>query len=250
VKYHIGCSGWFYWHWKGLFYPEDLPTHRWFKHYVNNFKTVELNAPFYRWPKDITVKGWVRQASPRFRYCVKVNREITHERKMEGTAELVRSFYSISSILGPKMGCFLFQLPPSFKYSKENLDRVIEQLDPTYRNAVEFRHKSWWDDFVFDTFRQRGLIFCSVSGPRLPDAVVVTSPDLYIRFHGKDRWYRYNYSGAELEEWATKIRRSGAQAAWIYFNNDREGHAIRNGRKLKRLLSSSQERVGRTPKQT
>src|SRR4051812_21336494 len=72
VKVHIGCSGWFYWHWKGLFYPAELPTHKWFKHYNRHFKTVELNAPFYRWPQPSTVKTWVRQSSPRFKYCIKV----------------------------------------------------------------------------------------------------------------------------------------------------------------------------------
>jgi hypothetical protein len=41
---HVGCSGWFYWHWRGGFYPEDLPTNRWFEHYSKNFKTVELNS--------------------------------------------------------------------------------------------------------------------------------------------------------------------------------------------------------------
>src|ERR1700710_2844797 len=47
---HIGCSGWFYWHWRRGFYPADLPTNRWFEHYSQHFKTVELNAPFYSWP--------------------------------------------------------------------------------------------------------------------------------------------------------------------------------------------------------
>jgi hypothetical protein len=42
----IGCSGWYYWHWKGLFYPESTPSSRWFDHYASKFNTVELNAPF------------------------------------------------------------------------------------------------------------------------------------------------------------------------------------------------------------
>ena len=44
--YHIGCSGWFYWHWFGVFYPKDLPRNEWFGYYASQFKTVELNAPF------------------------------------------------------------------------------------------------------------------------------------------------------------------------------------------------------------
>jgi hypothetical protein len=34
---HIGCSGWFYWGWRGKFYPEQLRTDRWFGHYANHF---------------------------------------------------------------------------------------------------------------------------------------------------------------------------------------------------------------------
>src|SRR5687768_10683121 len=70
---HIGCSGWFYWHWKGLFYPESLPTNKWFQHYATRFSTVELNAPFYSWPTINTVKSWLRQIGRRkFAYTVKV----------------------------------------------------------------------------------------------------------------------------------------------------------------------------------
>src|ERR1700712_1726429 len=47
---HIGCSGWYYWHWKGVFYPADVPSNRWFSIYQDAFRTVELNAPFYAWP--------------------------------------------------------------------------------------------------------------------------------------------------------------------------------------------------------
>ena len=70
----IGCSGWYYWHWKSLFYPEDLPSNQWFSHYASRFKTVELNAPFYSWPTVATVESWLRQCAGRpFVYTVKVN---------------------------------------------------------------------------------------------------------------------------------------------------------------------------------
>src|SRR4030095_12381577 len=64
-RLYVGCSGWFYWHWRGTFYPADLPTSRWFTHYAGRFKTVELNAPFYAWPTVATVESWGRQAGRR-----------------------------------------------------------------------------------------------------------------------------------------------------------------------------------------
>src|SRR6188474_112441 len=82
MQIHIGCSGWFYWHWRGIFYPDTKRTDTWFKHYTATFNTVELNAPFYSWPKLATVKTWVRNAPEGFRYSVKVNRLITHEKRL------------------------------------------------------------------------------------------------------------------------------------------------------------------------
>jgi uncharacterized protein YecE (DUF72 family) len=234
---HVGCSGWYYWHWQGGFYPAKLPRTEWFPHYSKQFSTVELNAPFYSWPTVATVRAWLKQAGRRkFVYTIKACELITHVKRFTGTKTLIRDFGHIADLLGPRMGCFLFQLPPSFHYTRARLDRILSQLDPKRRNTVEFRHKSWWNDEVFAAFRERGIIFCSCSGPRLPDELVKTADDVYIRFHGKKQWYRHNYSGEELAEWARRIRASGATRAWAYFNNDRDCHAIKNAKELLRQL--------------
>ena len=236
MQIHIGCSGWFYWHWRGLFYPDTKRTDSWFKHYTATFKTVELNAPFYSWPKLSTVKSWRRNAPEDFRYSVKANRLITHEKRMVRTRMLVEEFCGIEKILGAKMGCFLFQFPPSYRYTASRLKSIVGQLDPSYRNAVEFRHKSWWRVAVYRRFAEAGLIFCSVSAPRLPDELIRTADVIYARLHGRSRWYRHDYSPEELSDWARKIEESGAREAWIYFDNDREGFAIKNAQELMRQL--------------
>ncbi|MBV8781066.1 MAG: DUF72 domain-containing protein, partial [Phycisphaerae bacterium] len=70
----VGCSGWYYWHWRGTFYPSSISQNQWFSHYASRFRTVELNAPFYSWPTVATVQTWKRQAGRRrFIYTVKVN---------------------------------------------------------------------------------------------------------------------------------------------------------------------------------
>ncbi len=234
---NIGCSGWYYWHWHGSFYPSNLPRNQWFDRYTKAFKTVELNAPFYSWPTINTVKTWLRQAGRKnFVYTIKANELITHTQKFAGTAELVKDFGLIADILGPRMGCFLFQLPPSFHYAPEHLKNILSQLDHTRRNVVEFRHKSWWNEDVYQAFRQTGTIFCSCSGPRLPDELIKTADDIYVRFHGITQWYRHNYSKAELAVWAQRIKDSGAERVWAYFNNDRDGYAIKNAHELLRQL--------------
>ncbi len=234
---NVGCSGWFYWHWRGGFYPEDMPTRDWFAHYADHFKTVELNAPFYSWPTPGGVRAWLRQAGRRkFVYTVKVSELITHVKQFVGTKTLVRDFGYIADLLGPRMGCFLFQLPPSYRYSRARLDQILSQLDPARRNVVEFRHRSWWDERVYSAFRASGTIFCSSSGPRLPGDLIKTADEIYVRFHGTKQWYRHDYAPGELEEWKLKIRASGATRIWAYFNNDRNGYAIKNARSLLRRL--------------
>ncbi len=234
----VGCSGWYYWHWKGCFYPSTLPGSEWFAHYAATFRTVELNAPFYSWPTLKTVETWSRQARQKrsFVYTIKVNELITHERRFVRCKTLVRDFGLIADLLGPRFGCFLFQLPPSFHYTPALLRRVLGALDHRRRNVVEFRHKSWWNDTVFAAFREAGTIFCSTSGPRLPDEIVRTADDIYVRFHGVRQWYRHDYSRDELRQWAAKIRAAGARRVWVYFNNDRDGHAIHNAKTLRNLL--------------
>ncbi|HEV2840364.1 MAG TPA: DUF72 domain-containing protein [Chthoniobacterales bacterium] len=239
TQVHVGCSGWFYWHWRGNFYPAELPTNRWFEHYSKHFKTVELNAPFYSWPTPATVQSWIRQAGRRrFVYTVKASELITHVKRFAGTKTLVKDFGHIADLLGSRMGCFLFQLPPSFHYTRSRLDRILAQLDPARRNVVEFRHKSWWNEIVFAAFRDTGTIFCSCSGPRLPSELIKTADDVYVRFHGIKQWYRHDYTRAELAVWAVRIRESGASRVWAYFNNDRDGYAIKNARTLLRQLQS------------
>lgn len=237
-KVHVGCSGWFYWHWREIFYPESIPRKEWFRHYSEAFDTVELNAPFYSWPTLATVNTWLRQAehSDKFVYTIKVSELITHVKQFVDTAELVLDFGHIADLLGPRFGCFLFQLPPSFEFTLERLEAIVSQLDPKRRNVVEFRHRSWWNDSVYQAFRERGIIFCSCSAPRLPDELIKTAEDVYIRFHGKAKWYRHDYTHEELLVWAERIRQSGAVQTWIYFNNDRDGFAIKNAREMLGLL--------------
>ena len=232
----IGCSGWYYRHWKGVVYPADLAANGWFAHYQQTFDTVELNAPFYHWPRLTTVQSWARQATPSFKYSVKVNRLITHLKRFNGTKKLVREFCKFADTMGEHMGCFLFQLPPGFHYTAARLSSIIGQLESRRRNAVEFRHHSWWRNDVFAAFREAGLIFCSVSAPGLPDDVIKTADAIYVRFHGAEQWYRHDYSDTELAAWAKKIRASRAKEVWVYFNNDFQGCAFRNAQTLRRLL--------------
>jgi uncharacterized protein YecE (DUF72 family) len=240
---HIGCSGWRYWKWHDSFYAE-VPQSDWFDHYLKRFDTVEINASFYSWPTVAGVQAWRRQpGKKKFVYTVKVCELITHIKKFKGTKTLIRDFGMIADVLGNRMGCFLFQLPPSFRYTRSRLNDIVTQLDPARRNVVEFRHASWWNEEVYSAFRKAGIIFCSCSGPKLPAELIRTVDEVYVRLHGPKRWYRHDYSNEELADWMDKIKASGAKRAWIYFNNDNDGHAPKNATMLRRLFSNFRQGV-------
>jgi uncharacterized protein YecE (DUF72 family) len=186
------------------------------------------------------VQSWIRQAAKlkQFVYTVKVCELITHTKRFARTVTLVQDFGHIADLLGERMGCFLFQLPPSFHYTPARLANILKQLDPRRRNVVEFRHKTWWQDKVYAAFEKAGVTFCSCSGPRLPDELVKTADDIYLRFHGTTKWYRHDYTPEELAVWTERIRASAAKRVWAYFNNDRDGYAIKNAKELLRQLKA------------
>jgi len=230
----VGTSGYFYRGWKGVFYPEDLPLSRYFDYYQEHFDTVEVNASFYRFPTRETVRRWYREAKEGFLYAVKAHREITHLKKFSDPAR-VRDFYEVVAGLGEKLGPVLFQLPPSFRYRPEHLERLLSALDPDFKNAVEFRHASWWDEAVYEALRRAGVAFVSVSAPGLPEDFVNTA-FVYLRFHGRRAWYKDDYPEEELARWAEAAR---GRPAFAYFNNTDLGHAPKNALLFRRLLCRS-----------
>lgn len=237
---HVGCSGWYYWHWKFSIY-ENVPSKEWFRTYAAKFDTVELNAPFYGWPTVKTVGTWVRQVEgvPSFRYTVKGSELITHVKRFVGTKTLVKDFSYIGEMLGERMGAFLWQVPPSYRFTSARLKAIATQLEglsSRFVNVAEFRHKSWWNEEVQKVFREAGVVFCSSSGPRMPDELVETGEVVYLRFHGTEKWYRHDYSAEELSVWAEWVRKSGAKTVYAYFNNDREGNAHRNAEVFRGML--------------
>lgn len=169
IKWHIGCSGFHYKDWKGIFYPEDIPQRKWFGYYSSKFDTLELNVTFYRFPQLKFLQNW-RSISPmKFSFAVKVPRLITHYKQLNNCKELLDDFYTTTETgLRDKLGPVLFQLPPQFQYSEERLERLLKQLRKGFLNTVEFRHDSWWTDNVYKELKKEGISFCGISHPKLP----------------------------------------------------------------------------------
>jgi len=236
----VGCSGWRYWKWRDSFYA-GVPQKDWFEHYLKHFDTVEINASFYSWPTVAGVQSWRRQPGrKKFVYTVKVCELITHIKKFKGTKTLVKDFGIIADILGDRTGCFLFQLPPSYRYTKTRLNDIVSQLDPARRNVVEFRHASWYAEGVYELLRDHdvALVIADHGHRALPTPPRTASWD-YVRLHFGHRGRRGNYSPSEIHEWASRIRQSEREN-WVYFNNDWEAFAPANARELLRALQTQQ----------
>lgn len=237
MDWHIGCSGFHYKHWKGTFYPQDLPQKHWFEYYSKHFKTLELNVTFYRFPKLSILQDWYVKAPDDFRFSVKAPKAITHFKQFHNTVDMVTSFYqTIGEGLNDKLGPVLFQFPPRFHYEKERLERVLEQLDTGFDNVLEFRHSGWWTEEVYARLRERNIAFCGMSYPGLPDQPIVTGDVAYYRFHGVPELYRSDYNEQFLKEFVNKAGK-GAQpkSIWCYFNNDAAVAAIPDAKKLIQL---------------
>jgi len=239
AEYFLGCSGFYYDHWRGRFYPQNLAKIKWLPFYAEHFNTLEVNSTFYRFPSKTMLQGWYERTPQNFSFTLKANRLITHTFKFNNTEKYTKDFYELAHILREKLACVLFQLPPFIHKNMDLLEKIASQTDPKVTNIVEFRHESWWDSEVYSFLEKKGLVFCNVSASELPETVAVTGRAVYIRFHGKDGWYHHDYPEKELEVWAEKIRATEAKTVFCYFNNDVNANAVRNCLLLKKLLGAS-----------
>jgi uncharacterized protein YecE (DUF72 family) len=238
----IGCSGWNYAHWRERVYPRGLPPRRWLEHYATLFDTVEVNNTFYRLPSRDAVAAWVEQTPPDFLFAVKASRFLTHMKRLTDMGPGVERFYERIEPLvrSPKLGPVLWQLPENFHRNDERLAEALERL-PSGRHCFEFRHPSWFAREVYDLLREHGVALVIGDHPQRPfQTHDLTADWTFIRFHHGSRGRNGNYSERELETWGRRIQNWRARVeVFVYFNNDWEGYAVRNGLWLKERLADA-----------
>jgi uncharacterized protein YecE (DUF72 family) len=235
----IGCSGYVYKHWRGAFYPDDLPSKRWLEYYARHFPTVELNNTHYILPSEKTFENWRDTSPDGFLFAVKASRFLTHMKKLKEPEEPLSRLFERARLLGPKLGPVLYQLPPRWRFNAERLEAFLRALPSDARHAVEVREPSWLNDTFFDLLRRHGVAFCIASLPQFDMPPVATAPFVYLRFHGSGAMYYYDYRPEELAHWRDVIARFAGEGreVFAYFNNDPEGLAVNNALSLMRLVS-------------
>jgi uncharacterized protein YecE (DUF72 family) len=239
---HIGCSGWVYPHWRELFYPKEIPQRAWLGYYAEHFGTVEINNTFYRLPKPPAVEGWVENSPPGFVFAVKVSRYMSHIKRLTMVKEGLKRFYEPLEALvqSEKLGPVLWQFPENFHRDVERLAGALDAL-PSGRHAFEFRHESWFTDEVYGLLSEHGaaLVIGDESSRWIKTPHVRTADWTYLRFHHGSRGRHGNYSPSEIETWGRRISQWRRDTeVYAYFNNDWEGYAIRNAKRLKEQLSA------------
>ena len=240
MKWNIGCSGFGYKEWKGVFYPDKMAANKWFSFYASQFNSVELNNTFYRFPTVERLLDWYEKSPDSFSFSIKVPKLITHFKQLVDADQLIADFYTICKEgIREKLGQILFQFPPKFNYTEIRLQQLIKSVDTSFINVVEFRHSSWWNEEVYTQLAKNKIIFCGTSHPSLPDDIVVGGPVIYYRFHGVPTLYYSNYKDDLLKTFADDILDiPQIKKVNCFFNNTAATNAIRNAQFLQQYCDS------------
>lgn len=233
----IGCSGWQYRHWRGDFYPADLPAARWLEYYAQRFDTVEINNTFYRLPEAPTFAAWARRVPAGFVFALKASRFLTHMKKLKDPADPLQRFFTRAKHLRTSLGPVLYQLPPHWPVNLERFRSFLRALPRGRRHAVEFREPSWYAPEVFALMERHRVALCLHDMPGSAPERVAIGPFVYVRFHGVQK-YSGRYDDRTLQTWAAWLaeQRRGGRPIYAYFNNDVGGHAPRDALRLRRMI--------------
>lgn len=242
VAVHVGTSGWSYAHWAGVLYPEGLAPQRRLDYYFPQFRTVELNASYYRWPSDSAFEHWRRRLPADFVLSVKAPRALTHAKRLYAPEQWLTRINRSLARLGGRRGVLLVQLPPAAPVDYRRLEYFLNCVPAGLKVAVEFRNPTWHQEDVFRLLEQHGAAYCVMSGAHLPCILRATAPFVYVRLHGPDHRHLYggSYADDDLRWWADRIRewQGMNRDVFVYFNNDGEGNAVRNAATLRQFLGA------------
>ncbi|MCD6458379.1 MAG: DUF72 domain-containing protein [Thermoproteales archaeon] len=230
MQVYVGTSGWMYdWNPDGL----DWYVSR------SGLNAVELNMSFYRFPYQSQILKW-RKTGARLSWSIKVHRSITHYYKLsEKSLSIWDRFYNRFEPMLDLIDFFLFQFPPSLGPSNEFMEKLrvfLKYVELDRRKiALEFRHISWFDFKKARSIADLGVVFVSVDSPRIQGFILSCSDIIYLRLHGREAWYSYNYSLNELEAIAQRIKLLNPKNVHIFFNNNHD--MLHNAREMKELLA-------------
>ncbi|HYI67524.1 MAG TPA: DUF72 domain-containing protein [Candidatus Limnocylindrales bacterium] len=235
----IGTSGWDYRHWAGRFYPRDLPRDGWLDFYARRFDTVELNNSFYRLPDPDTFAAWAGRVSDDFVFAVKASRYLTHLRRLRDPEEALERLWNAARRLGGHLGPVLYQLPPRWRPNPDRLAAFLDAVPRDELQVIEIRDRRWYGRQLNAALDGAGVALCLHDMPGSEPRPEQVGPFVYVRFHGSGTRYGGRYTSQRLTAWAARIAgwATSGSPVWAYFNNDIDGHAIRDADRLMTMLA-------------
>ena len=252
----IGTCAWSFDDWRDVFYPHAVPRNRWLEFYARHFPAVEMDSTFYHLPSAETVGHWSELTPPAFRFCPKLPKTLSHEKRLEDPGPEIAMMQRLHRELGPRFGCALLQLPPSFHaraHEEKALRSFLRSWPDELPLAVEFRHESWETPHAAKILEDRHVAWVWTDNLPIGEEkhaafgfLPVTARHLYVRLLGDFRT-KYGPDGKEthrygsllwpretaLEHWAVKLRHhADAEAIYLFANNHYEGIAVETARRL------------------
>jgi uncharacterized protein YecE (DUF72 family) len=216
----VGVSGFSYSSWKGKFYPSNAKSEEFLALYSGHLDSVEINSTFYAPPRAAVVKGWSARTNEQFRFSFKAPKLITHIMKLgKESSDAADRFFGTLSLLGPRLGPVLFQLPPYAKLDHELLDEFLSKTSDIKRRVFEFRNETWFKDSTYSLLEDHGAGFCIADTEDLEPTFKVTGGIAYFRLR-KD-----SYDESAMDKWSDKIRRAsaGSDECYVYLRHDETG---------------------------
>jgi len=229
-KVFIGTSGYTYNHWKGRFYPENLPQNQTFKYYCKNFNTVEINSSFYHSFKKESYKRWRKDSPEDFKFFIKGHRYITGVKRLKEVEDSVEFFFDGVFELKEKLAGVLWQFPPNFKLTEDTEERLkhfLSILPDKILHVFEFRHESWFNNKIYEFLKSNNTAFVLTK----IEQDIITADFIYIRFHGPGEIDNLKQWAQKLKNWREKYD------IYAYFNNDANANAVKNAKELIELTS-------------
>jgi uncharacterized protein YecE (DUF72 family) len=232
MNLYVGTSGYQYKEWRGPFYPEGLKEKDMLRHYATRLPAVEINNTFYRTPAPSVFEGWSAAVTDDFRFSIKASRRITHLSRLAGAEETTRTLFEGCASLGSKLGIVLFQLPPYFKKDLPRLEAFLATLPSGVACAFEFRHDSWRGDDVHRVLSEAGRALCYADTEEVDEA----EPTLRTANVGYLRLRRQDYTDADLERWAGRVRAEGWESVFVFFKHEDAGAGPRLAARFLELI--------------